>query len=895
MSAPEKLLRDLPDIKSARRFLGQLSEKFPSHSTRLQKNEALLSDVLTLVSFSPLLAATLLQNPEYIWWLNRKRSETLQRTKADLLESLARFALTNSQIDPQVLLARFRRRELLRIFLRDIRRLATIAEITEDISNLADAILEHTLRIARQELDNRYGSPLETDAKGKQRPADFCIVSLGKLGSKELNYASDIDLLFIYSGDGSTSGSGQRGVITNREYFVKLAESITKLAGQHTGEGAAYRVDLRLRPHGRVGPLALPLGETTRYYISEAAKWERQVLIRSRPSAGDAGLFKQFVFGVEDSVFSKNETVEDALRNVRLSKEKIDLEHGSKAGFDVKLGSGGIREIEFIAQALQLAHGGRDRWLRAPHTLISLDRLADRKHLSERDLTMLYDAYEFLRHLEHIIQMENGLQTHRVPNEPEKRALVARRMSFLHPADFESLLQRQMENVSRVFTKVFGEKSVGASFEESSTPQSGTELGYPARFALAKPDESAKLRLLTDTSPRISEILSANPSLQPALLDPAWEFAEIDYRSSFKTTIVSAESFGRQLASLRKTWTAHLLEIIAFDVLRRPSPRYVKTLQTSLAEASIEAALQITASELERRLQIPLEYLNLAVLGLGKLGGGGVDYDSDLDLVLAYDETINIPGTDLTHAELYARAVEIFVTVLSSITRDGSVYRVDLRLRPYGKNGASSISQTAMIEYLRSTAAVWELLAFVKIRAVGGRMTFARSMERSITEEIRERAEKIEPAEVASETHRVRMLLEAEKSAGRRSKDIDIKYGSGGMLDIYFAVRFMQLRDSVSDGPEDRSTDLMLRKLVTGGSLASGQYDSLSAGYDFLSSLDHNLRLTSGRSTRLPFANKKILRTVAERMMLGSVDDLLEKLTLHRLNIRQTFDEIVKP
>ena len=157
------------------------------------------------------------------------------------------------------MLARFRRRELLRIYLQDIRGLNTIAEITEEISNLADAIFEYALRIARQALDNRYGSPQEIDEKGRSANAGFCIVALGKLGSKELNYSSDIDLLFLYSADGKTSGKGSRGKVSNREYFVKLSEYIVRLVGAQTGEGAAYRVDLRLRPHGRVGALAISL------------------------------------------------------------------------------------------------------------------------------------------------------------------------------------------------------------------------------------------------------------------------------------------------------------------------------------------------------------------------------------------------------------------------------------------------------------------------------------------------------------------------------------------------------------------------------------------------------------------------------------------------------------
>ena len=194
---------------------------------------------------------------------------------------------------------------------------------------------------------------------------------------------------------------------------------MSKLIGQPSGEGAAYRVDMRLRPHGRVGPLAASVADTIRYYQTEAAAWERQVLIRSRSSAGNTNLFRQFFKAVETNIFSADITVGNALRGVRESKQKIDIENITSKRLNVKLGIGGIREIEFIAQALQLAHGGKDRWLRSPHTLITLSRLGDRGHLKESELTDLADAYAFLRRVEHILQMENGLQTHSVPNDPE--------------------------------------------------------------------------------------------------------------------------------------------------------------------------------------------------------------------------------------------------------------------------------------------------------------------------------------------------------------------------------------------------------------------------------------------------------------------------------------------
>ncbi len=253
----------------------------------------MLSDALALSAWSPLLATTLEQNPEYVSWLMRERADVRVRSREQLKESLARFALTHSTLAPQALFARFRRRELLRIYLHDVRRAHTLVETTEELSNLADAILDYALSLAQQDLDNRYGAPLR-DEHGRIGAAEFCVIALGKLGSCELNYSSDIDLIFVYSDDGSTAGSREQNKLSNREYFIKLAESVSKLVGQPAGESAAYRVDLRLRPHGRDGALASSLAEALKYYSKSAQAWERQALIRSRAAAGSNSLFARF-------------------------------------------------------------------------------------------------------------------------------------------------------------------------------------------------------------------------------------------------------------------------------------------------------------------------------------------------------------------------------------------------------------------------------------------------------------------------------------------------------------------------------------------------------------------------------------------------------------------------
>src|SRR6185295_11169278 len=458
----EFLLRDLPDQHGATSFIERLAKEQPRAHQNLLKQPALLADVLALAAWSPLLATTLEQNPEYLSWLSRERTDPRVRTRDELKEALARFALTNSSLNSQVLLARFRRRELLRTYLHDIRRSHTLVDTMEELSNLADAILDYALSLALQDLDNRYGSPRRADERGRIADAEFCVIALGKLGSMELNYASDIDLLFLYSDDGSTSGHGERGEVSNREYFVKLSETIARLVGQSGGEGAAYRVDLRLRPHGRDGALACSLHEAVRYYMHTAQDWERQTLIRSRAAVGSAELFSRFKAAATPAIFRPDVSVTGALASVRLAKQKIDRKVEKKSGFNVKLGRGGIREIEFIAQALQLAHGGLDDWLRVAHTLVSLGRLADRSFISEKERGELSDAYYFLRTLEHRLQMEQGLQTHTVPESPQSHALIARRMGFAGAEDFAAALKTHTTHVRNAYDRLFAEAEESA-------------------------------------------------------------------------------------------------------------------------------------------------------------------------------------------------------------------------------------------------------------------------------------------------------------------------------------------------------------------------------------------------------------------------------------------------
>ena len=969
----EALIRDLPDEKGARLFLERLLTEQPRTFQKLERDQAVFADVLALSAWSPLLATTLEQNPEYVSWLIRERADVRVRTREQLKESLARFALTHSTLAPQVLFARFRRRELLRIYLHDVRRAHTLVETTEELSNLADAILDYALSLARQDLDNRYGAPLR-DERGRIATAEFCVIALGKLGSCELNFSSDIDLIFIYSDDGDTAGGGAKEKLSNREYFIKLAETISKLVGQPSGESAAYRVDLRLRPHGRDGALASSLAEALKYYEKTAQAWERQALIRSRAAAGSSSLFARFATETERYIYRADGSVTEALASVRLAKQKIDRKvEQSKAGFNVKLQRGGIREIEFIAQALQLAHGGRDEWLRVTHTLISLGRLADRNLISEQERSELSDAYRFLRTLEHRLQMEHGLQTHTVPQAEVPRTLIARRMGFSGSTaleNFEQALALHTGNVRRAYDRVFAEAEGLEKAVPEAEPETISESGKGTRDLTRLTKTAAKIflaHLKTEASPPpkvetviallrdatrdsintqralmltsrvaasleksegtielsqdnltslvelcsasefLGEMVAANPALVSSLGHSGAEqrFRRPDYRARLRASIDAQKTFSAELSALRSEWLRLLIEIGAEDAAGRLSLLTSNELQTDLAVASLNVAFLIARREMVRRYGRLAAGPRLSVLALGRLASGGVDYGSDLDIAIVYDSLVSSPVASLTPDEAYARLVELMITALSSVTRSGYLYRVDLRLRPNGKNGPLVISSESFLDYVKHRSAIWEWLAYVKLRTVAGDLELGKMIETHARHALHERASQADVNELREETRRVRERLELEKTRGPgrngrglqrgfRSGDhgIDIKYGAGGMLDVYFATRYLQLRDDVPDESEDRSTLATLERLEATGSLETNDYEALSRGYELLRGVDHHLRLIVGKVAAVPGVDYPAFQEIAERLGCESPTRLDEALRESMAAIRSAYDRI---
>jgi glutamate-ammonia-ligase adenylyltransferase len=373
----------------------------------------------------------------------------------------------------------FRRHQMLRIALRDLLNKADLRETVEDLSDLAEVCLQAAYERADAALTARYGRPITEHPDGTRVRARFGVIAMGKLGGRELNFSSDVDLMYVYSADGETEGARQEGGptnrITNHQYFVKLAEKLNAAIGEKTGDGFVFRVDLRLRPEGQRGPLAQSLGGYELYYESWGQTWERSALIKARPAAGDVALGREFLERIGPFVYRKYLDY-GALAEIGEMKQKInkDVEQKGRTHRDVKLGYGGIREIEFVIQALQLVYGGRDRALRERNALKALHVLSQKGLITYEEQNILSRAYVFLRTVEHRIQVLDDLQTQTIPQEEREVRALARRTGYLEAGrEAASLLRDYHEHtraVRAIYDDLFTFTGEPGGTEQASAP-----------------------------------------------------------------------------------------------------------------------------------------------------------------------------------------------------------------------------------------------------------------------------------------------------------------------------------------------------------------------------------------------------------------------------------------
>ncbi len=479
--------------------------------------------LVTLAATSQFLADTLVRSPQIVPWLLDPRVMR-PRPREEMHEEIRRacrpFRTEEARANA---LRRVKRRELCRIGLRDLLGDADLVTTTQELSTLADACLEQAWAIVRPGLIAQYGVPRHRaggDGESGGAVTSVAIMALGKLGGEELNYSSDIDLCFVYDAEGETDGPERA---PNRVFFARAAERLLALLTTMTEEGALYRVDLRLRPEGTAGALALPLDAYRQYHESRGALWERQALIKARVAAGDERLGRAFM-ELARGIAYRPGLEREAVAEIQAVKARIDRQLRARGRHErhVKLGVGGIREIEFHIQALQLSYGGQDPWLQERNSLRALHRLAERGYLSWEQSGALGRDYTFLRQVEHRLQLLHALQTHTLPGDPAELAKLARRLGYAGPRDAAGARFRADYDATRRRVRAAFEEFFAAPRPSATpgplpwTPEAVLAVGF------ADPERARQnLRLLWEgppLSPAPATVRSVLATLLPAAL-----------------------------------------------------------------------------------------------------------------------------------------------------------------------------------------------------------------------------------------------------------------------------------------------------------------------------------------------------------------------------------------
>lgn len=754
-------------------------------------------------------------------------------------------------------LRRLRAGCLLALMQRDLDGRADLAEVTMGMTTLAEVALMHAVGWFDAAMREEFGTP-RGDAGAAQR---LLVVAMGKLGGGELNVSSDIDLVLVYPEEGETDG---RRRIGNHEYFVRLGQRVIRALDDVTAEGRVFRVDMRLRPNGDAGPLACGFDMLEQYFVSQGREWERYAWIKARvigtdDDGGERGLMRV----VRPFVFRKYLDF-GAFAAMRALHAKIRAEVARRELADhLKLGPGGIREIEFIAQVFQLLRGGREPGLQLRPTRAVLAALAARGLLPQTAAEGLAAAYVFLRELEHRLQYIDDQQTHDLPRDPAQQLQVAQAMG---EADYPSLLAAlagHRDLVSAQFEAIFAAPDTSAhpfadtwsddaalgraalaragfdadaGFARLAATRSGAryrQLGEAARTrfdrlvpravalaaASARPDavlarlldfleaicrRSSYLALLDESQQALERVaamlaesqwaaqfLTRNPLLLDELLDSRLFEAEPDGAAFERDLRARLAQYGeaeyadteRQMDVLREAHHAQMFRLLGRDLDGHLSVEALADQLSDLADRLIKVALEICWNLVRSQLDPSLPATpRFAVVAYGKLGGKELGYASDLDLVFLFADD------HARAAEAYSRLGQRLVTWLTSTTTAGTLFDIDLRLRPYGDSGLLVSHIDAFREYQTQHAWVWEHQALTRARCCAGDSALAQEFD-TIRCEILVRPRIAAP--LADEIRAMRDKMHAAHP--NRSGEFDLKHDAGGMIDIEFAVQFLVL------------------------------------------------------------------------------------------------------
>ncbi|MBX3226695.1 MAG: bifunctional [glutamate--ammonia ligase]-adenylyl-L-tyrosine phosphorylase/[glutamate--ammonia-ligase] adenylyltransferase [Labilithrix sp.] len=827
----------------------------------------------------------------------------------------------------------FAQRERLRVAARELRaREAGDVDVTaRELSDLAQACIEVALAEASRWAEERFGAPMT--ASGER--CAFTVLGMGKLGGRELNCGSDVDLIPFYETDeGEVVKDGVPGEQTLHEHFARITQRWVATLDDVTEDGMCWRVDLRLRPEGARGPLVNALAAAERYYETWGRTWERAAMVRARPIAGDPAFGARVIDALVPFVWRKAIDPRIAPEMAQLAlRARKETSHDPDR--DLKLGAGGIREAEFFVQSLQLIWGGREPTLRHTNTLQALRRLRARGLVTDRESREVEAAYLTLRRLEHRVQFATGIQTHVLPRGDMLEA-IARSLGHASGLDLEREVDKTRRRVAARLASLTKDVSPGPTVEDDGLealltaiesgeeafvltaiaegaggfhaasgdlarhllalarrpdfPLGGTtrdrhpglaaaviealegaadpeqaarllaaffaRLGAPSVYSRAMAEDTHVLRRLVGlfgASAFLGESMVYRPELMDSVvfakITPRPEVArsevEIEVAAAAEAT-EDTDATDALVGALRRAKARVTMEVGLAELAGELRAREATLVLSALADETLERA--VTRALAERGLEG-----GLAVIAMGKLGGREIGYGSDLDIFFVYEAPDDL-------AEKYVRAAQRVLSLVSTPHGQGPGYELDTRLRPSGNAGLLVVSVDAFARYHEEQGQAWERQALVKARACAGDVELGRRTIAIATKVAYERG-----APDAEAMFHLRMRIEREL-AREGPRRYDVKLGRGGIVDVEFAVQWLQMKHGADPRVRTTDTDQAIGALEACGYLDSGVAAVFREGYALLRRLEQALRVVHGTSASLIEEGAPGLPALARRM-----------------------------
>ncbi|GAA4101152.1 bifunctional [glutamine synthetase] adenylyltransferase/[glutamine synthetase]-adenylyl-L-tyrosine phosphorylase [Nocardioides kongjuensis] len=798
------------------------------------------------------------------------------------------------------------RRHLLRLAARDLTHHLGVDDAAAELSDLAAGTLDAALVVARA----RVGEP----AAGVR----LAVVAMGKCGGHELNYVSDVDVLFVHEGD--------------ERVAARLAAQMMQVCADHTAEGTIWPVDAALRPEGKAGPLSRTLASHQGYYERWAQAWEFQALLKARPVAGDLELGREFVAMVAPMVWSAadREGFVDAARAMR--RRVLDHIPARQADRQLKLGAGGLRDVEFAVQLLQLVHGRADESIRPPTTLSALARLTEGGYVGREDGESLHRAYAFLRQLEHRIQLHRLQRTHVVPSDEASLRRLGRSLGFFKESRklLEETWQDHRREVSRLHQKIFyrplltAVARIGADEVRLSSEAAGARLA-----ALGYADPQAALRNLEALTSGVSRTAAIQRTLLPAMLqwfaecpDPdgglfgfrrisealgrtpwylstlrdegeaAERLAHLLATSRYCTDLLEREPAGVRLLggdlhplgsaalteemlatggrqegfekgvrAVRAVRRRELLRIAAGDVLGLVDVADVGFALTRLTDATLEATLHGAIESTARARGTEVVPTRIAIVAMGRYGGFELSYGSDADVLFVHDP---VEGADAHEASTFARLVAEEVRRVLAVPGPDPALVVDADLRPEGRQGPLVRTLDAYAAYYAKWSHVWEAQALLRADAVVGDAGL-RERFTALIDPLRYPAGGLTDDD-AIEVRRIKGRVDKERLPRGADPALHLKLGRGGLADIEWTVQLLQLRHG-AEVPGLRTTQTLaaLSAAAEAELISPDDARTLTASWRLATRVRNAVLLARGR------AGDEFPRAVLERRAVAGI------------------------